>query len=78
MICRFNNYMITLPHVAAGLSVALLPSLAVPAESGVVTRPLRPAVPRRIVAAVRRQSAAQAAVRVVLDELRSGGTPTGG
>ena len=70
VVCRFGNYMITLQHVAAGLSVALLPSLAVDAGFGVVGRPLRPAVPRRIVAAVRRQSTAQPAVRVVLEELR--------
>jgi DNA-binding transcriptional LysR family regulator len=69
VICRFNNYLLTLPHVAAGRSVALLPSLAVDPAAGVVTRPLRPPVPRRIVAAVRRRSTAQAAVAVVLDEL---------
>jgi len=74
VVCRFSNYVITLQHVAAGLSVALLPSLAVDAGFGVVYRPLRPAVPRRIVAAVRRQSTAQPAVRVLLDELRSPGT----
>jgi DNA-binding transcriptional LysR family regulator len=75
VICRFNNYLITLPHVAAGRSVALLPSLAVDPDSGVVTRPLRPAVTRRIVAAVRRRSTAQAAVAVVLDELSRALTP---
>ena len=71
VVCRFNNYMITLQHVAAGLSVALLPSLAVDPGFGAVSRPLRPAVPRRIVAAVRRRSTAQAAIAVVLDELRA-------
>ncbi len=78
VICRFNNYMITLQHVAAGLSVALLPGLAVDPAFAVVTRPLRPAVPRRIVAAVRRRSTAQAAVTVLLDDLRSRGTPGSG
>jgi DNA-binding transcriptional LysR family regulator len=75
VVCRFNNYMITLQHVAAGLSVALLPSLAVNPSFGVVSRPLTPPVPRRIVAAVRRRSTAQAAVTAVLDELRSRGAP---
>jgi DNA-binding transcriptional LysR family regulator len=75
VVCRFNNYVITLQHVAAGLSVALLPSLAVEPGFGVASRPLRSPVHRRIVAAVRRSLTAQAAVRVVLDELRSGRTP---
>ena len=75
VVCRFNNYMITLQHVAAGLSVALLPALAVDPGFGVVSRPLRPPVRRRIVAAVRRQLTSQAAVSVVLDELRSRRTP---
>jgi DNA-binding transcriptional LysR family regulator len=75
VVCRFGNYMITLQHVAAGLSVALLPSLAVDPAFAVATRPLRPAVPRRIVAAVRRRSTAQPAVRAVLDDLRAHGTP---
>jgi DNA-binding transcriptional LysR family regulator len=74
VVCRFNNYMITLQHVAAGLSVALLPSLAVDRQFGVLSRPLRTAVPRRIVAAVRRRPTMQTAVRLVLDELRSPGT----
>jgi DNA-binding transcriptional LysR family regulator len=77
VVCRFGNYMITLQHVAAGLSVALLPSLAVDPAFAVVTRPLRPAVPRRIVAAVRRSSTARPAVRAVLDDLRAHGTPHG-
>jgi DNA-binding transcriptional LysR family regulator len=70
VVCRFNNYMIALQHVEAGLSVTLLPSLAVDSRFRVVTRPLRPAVPRRIVAGVRRGTGDQAAVTALLDDLR--------
>ena len=73
VVCRFNNYLIALQHVEAGLSIALLPSLAVDLRFEIVTRRLRAPVPRRIVAAVRRQLASQPAVNAVLDELRSGG-----
>lgn len=69
VVSRFSNYLIALQHVEAGRSISLLPSLAVDARFDVVTRPLdRPSV-RQIVAAVRRPSASQPAVRVVLDEL---------
>jgi DNA-binding transcriptional LysR family regulator len=73
VICRFNNYMITLQHVEAGLSVALLPSLAVDPRFDVVVRGLRAPVPRRITAAVRRPRAAQPVVNAVLGELRAHG-----
>jgi DNA-binding transcriptional LysR family regulator len=73
VVCRFNNYMIALQHVEAGLSIALLPSLAVDPRFEVVTRQLRAPVPRRIVAAVRRQLTSQPAVNAVLEELRAGG-----
>ena len=73
VVCRFNNYLIALQHVEAGLSIALLPSLAVDPRFDVVTRQLREPVTRRIVAAVRRQSTAQPAVSAVLEELRAGG-----
>lgn len=73
VVCRFNNYLIALQHVEAGLSIALLPSLAVDPRFDVVTRQLRTPVTRRIVAAVRRQLTAQPAVNAVLTELRSGG-----
>ncbi|GHE07449.1 LysR family transcriptional regulator [Klenkia taihuensis] len=71
VVCRLQNYLLALQHVAAGRSVALLPSLAVDARSDVVTRPLDPPSVRRVVAAVRRPSAAQPAVRAVLDQLRT-------
>jgi DNA-binding transcriptional LysR family regulator len=70
VVCRFDNYLIALQHVEAGLSVTLLPSLAVDGRFDVVTRPLRPPVPRRIVAGVRRERSDQAAVTAVLDEIR--------
>jgi DNA-binding transcriptional LysR family regulator len=70
VVCRFDNYLIALQHVEAGLSVTLLPSLAVDGRFDVVTRTLRPPVPRRIVAGVRRERSDQAAVTAVLDEIR--------
>jgi DNA-binding transcriptional LysR family regulator len=73
VVCRLNNYLIALQHVEAGLSIALLPSLAVDPRFDVVTRQLRTPVTRRIVAAVRRRIVAQPAVNAVLTELRSGG-----
>ena len=73
VVCRFNNYLIALQHVEAGLSIALLPSLAVDPRFDVVTRQLRPPVPRRIFAAVRRRLTSQPAVNAVLEELRTGG-----
>jgi DNA-binding transcriptional LysR family regulator len=69
VVCRFNNYMIALQHVEAGLSVTLLPSLAVDSRFDVVVRSLRPPVPRRITAAVRRPLASQPAVGALLGEL---------
>jgi DNA-binding transcriptional LysR family regulator len=73
VVCRFNNYLIALQHVEAGLSIALLPSLAVDPRFDVVTRQLRPPVPRRIFAAVRCRLTSQSAVNAVLEELRAGG-----
>ncbi|MCO8274420.1 LysR family transcriptional regulator [Actinoplanes sp. TRM 88003] len=71
VICRFNNYMLTLRHVEAGRSIALLPSLAVDSRYEVVTRPLAPALYRRITAAARRPSTSRPEVTAVLTALRS-------
>jgi DNA-binding transcriptional LysR family regulator len=69
--CRFSNYMTTLGHVEAGLSIALLPGLAVDrSHYRVATRELAAPVRRTITAVVRRGSPPRAAVRVVLDALR--------
>jgi DNA-binding transcriptional LysR family regulator len=71
VVCRFSNYMMTLRHVEAGLSIALLPGLAVDrSHYRVTTRELSNPVTRRITAVIRRGSPPRAAVRVVLDELR--------
>lgn len=71
VVCRFSNYMLTLQHVEAGLSVALLPGMAVDRRYRVATTELATPVTRTITAAVRRGSPPRAAVRVVLDALRS-------
>lgn len=65
------SYELLLAHVEAGLSVALLPELAVDRRYRIATRPLRPAVTRQVYAAVRSRSALTAASRLVLDELRA-------
>ncbi|MGK4908035.1 LysR family transcriptional regulator [Streptomyces albus] len=71
IVCRFSNYMMTLQHVEAGLSIALLPGLAVDlGRYRVLTRELSNPVTRTITAAVRRGSPPRAAVRAVLDALR--------
>ncbi|WP_329180822.1 LysR substrate-binding domain-containing protein [Streptomyces decoyicus] len=70
VVCRFSNYMMTLQHVEAGLSIALLPGLAVDHRYRVATRELAAPVTRTITAAIRRGSPPRAAVRVVLDALR--------
>jgi DNA-binding transcriptional LysR family regulator len=71
VICRFNNYMIALQHVEKGRSIALLPSLAVDPRYRVTTRPLTPAVTRRITAAVRRPATARPETTAVLTALRN-------
>lgn len=71
VVCRFNNYLIALQHVEAGMSVALLPSLTIDARFDVATRHLRTPVPRRIVAAVRRPRTLPPATNAVLEELRA-------
>ncbi|AKU18230.1 LysR family transcriptional regulator [Luteipulveratus mongoliensis] len=71
VVCRFSNYMMALQHVEAGLSIALLPALAVDHRRyDVTTRQLATPEIRTITAAIRRGAPPRAAVRVVLDSLR--------
>jgi DNA-binding transcriptional LysR family regulator len=70
VVCRFSNYMLTLQHVEAGLSIALLPGLAVDRRYRVATCELTTPVTRTITAAIRRGSPPRAAVNLVLDALR--------
>ncbi|SCF00810.1 DNA-binding transcriptional regulator, LysR family [Micromonospora viridifaciens] len=67
---RFASYEMLLAHVEAGLSVSLLPELAVDRRYDVATRPLRRPLTRHVYAAVRSRSALTAASQIVLDELR--------
>jgi DNA-binding transcriptional LysR family regulator len=69
VVGRFSNYSTLLRHVEAGLSVAMLPSLAVDPRYEVATRPLVVPVPRAITAAVRRGAPPRPAVLAVLDAL---------
>ena len=73
VVCRFSNYLMTLQHVEAGLSIALLPELAVDRRFHVTTRPLANPVTRTITAAVRHGSPLRPAVHLVLTELRHQG-----
>jgi len=70
---RFPSYSVLLGHVAAGLSIAVLPGLAIgPGPgTGVVTRGLEPLGERRIVAAVRRGAGRRAASTAMLEALKA-------
>lgn len=67
---RFSSYDVLLAHVAAGLSVAVLPALAAPPRPGVALRPTVGLADRTIVAAVRRANASRPAVVTVIETLR--------
>jgi DNA-binding transcriptional LysR family regulator len=88
---RFASFELLLAHIEAGLSVSLLPELAVDRRYRVAIRPLRRPLTRHVYAAVRSRSALTAACQIVLDELinlstapapdwrdRSGHQPAGG
>ncbi|HEX4226891.1 MAG TPA: LysR family transcriptional regulator [Pseudonocardiaceae bacterium] len=70
VVGRFSTAMTTLQHVEAGLSIALLPSLAVGGRYRVEVRQLAVPVTRTITAVVRRGSPPRAAVTTVLEALR--------
>jgi DNA-binding transcriptional LysR family regulator len=70
VVCRFSNYLMTLRHVEAGLSITLLPGLAIEPHHRVATCRLASPVTRTITAAVRRGAPPRAPVRAVLDALR--------
>jgi DNA-binding transcriptional LysR family regulator len=66
---RFASFELLLAHIEAGLSVSLLPELAVDRRYRVAIRPLRRPLTRHVYAAVRSRSALTAACQIVLDEL---------
>lgn len=78
VVGRFSNYATLLRHVEAGLSVAMLPSLAVDPRYHVVTRPLVVPVTRAITAVVRRGAPPRPAVLTVLEALRQASRPAQG
>lgn len=77
VVCRFSNYMMTLQHVEAGLSVALLPALAVDQRYRVATRELTPSVTRTITAVQRQGTRPRAAVNLLLETIRRLPVPAG-
>jgi DNA-binding transcriptional LysR family regulator len=78
VVCRFSSYPMTLRHVEAGLSIELLPELAVDRRYRVRVKDLANPVTRTITAVVRRASPPRAAVRAVLDALRHTAGPDRG
>ncbi|GAA3189310.1 LysR family transcriptional regulator [Dactylosporangium siamense] len=66
----FASYGPLLAHVEAGLSVTLLPELAVDRRYRVTARPILDPMRRRITAAVRRSAAERASIVAVVDALR--------
>ncbi|WP_344403201.1 LysR family transcriptional regulator [Dactylosporangium fulvum] len=69
----FTSYGALLAHVEAGLSVTLLPELAVDTRYRVAARPLRDPMVRHITAAVRAGSADRPAVAAVVTALEAAG-----
>ncbi|WP_120338699.1 LysR family transcriptional regulator [Cryobacterium soli] len=72
---RFTSYGVLLSHVAAGLSVAVLPELAIEPRTGIVARPVIGLADRQIVAAVRTGSARRPAITTVIESLRHAARP---
>jgi len=72
VIGRFSHGVTLQRHVELGLSVAMLPSLAVDPRFRVATRPLITPIPRQITAVVRRGAPPRPAVLTVLEALRHG------
>lgn len=68
IVGSFASYELLLAHVERGLSIALLPSLAIDSRYGIATRPLRDPVSRDIYLAVR-ESTRVRAVDTVIDAL---------
>ena len=71
IVCRFNNYFVTLRHIETQHSVALLPSLCVARGSAVVTRALTTPLDRNISVATRRSSAGRTSVQAVAEALHA-------
>ncbi|WP_326643451.1 LysR family transcriptional regulator [Streptosporangium sp. NBC_01755] len=71
---RFSSHNVVLGHVAAGLSIALLPKLALTSEYDVAVQPFDQLPPRKIIAAVRRGSARSTAITTALHALSGAAT----
>lgn len=70
VVGRFSSYSVLLAHVAAGLSVAVLPELATTAHPGLIRRPALGLTDRKIVAAVRGVNVGRPAVAALVQALR--------
>ncbi|GAA2559832.1 LysR family transcriptional regulator [Winogradskya consettensis] len=72
---RFSSYELLLTHVEAGLSISLLPSLAIDHRYHVSPRPLHTPLTRHVYAATRGTPTPPPATRTVLTTLQSLTTP---
>ncbi|MGK9146022.1 LysR family transcriptional regulator [Plantibacter flavus] len=66
IVGRFTSYEVVIDHVAAGLSVGVLPALAIGSRSDVVSRPLAGMSERKIIATARKGSLGRSAVAAAL------------
>lgn len=66
VVGRFTSYEVVIDHVAAGLSVAVLPELAIASRTDVVRRRLTGMGERKIVATARKGSLGRSAVSAAL------------
>jgi DNA-binding transcriptional LysR family regulator len=67
---RFSSYAVLLAHVAAGMSVGVLPGLAATLRPGIVRRPTTGLADRNIVIAMRRANIGRPAMVAAIDTLR--------
>ena len=69
VVARFSSYQALLAHVSAGLSVGILPQLAVTPDAGVESRPVDGLADRQKAAAVRTGTANRRTIAAVLEAL---------
>jgi DNA-binding transcriptional LysR family regulator len=63
---RFTSYEVVIDHVAAGLSIAVLPDIAIGSRTDVVRKPIAGMSERKIVATARKGSLQRSAVAAAL------------
>jgi DNA-binding transcriptional LysR family regulator len=66
VVGRFTSYEVVIDHVAAGLSVAVLPDIAIGSRADVVRKPISGMSERKIIATARKGSLQRSAVAAAL------------